>query len=327
MLSYIVRRLLLMIPTVLAISILAFIVIELPPGDYISTYIMQLQQRGARVSDEIVANLRYRYGLDRPAYVRYFVWIGKFLTGDFGFSLDWKKPVREILLARFMLTIVVSLAALFFSWLVAFPIGLYSALHQHSLGDYLWTFVGFLGLSIPNFVLALTLMFFSYRYLGAGVGGLFSQDLQNEPWSWAKALDLIKHLWLPMIVVGTAGIANLIRILRANLLDELRKAYVDTARARGIGELRLVIKYPLRIALNPFISSVGWVLPSLVSGAVITSVVLDLPTAGPIFLRALRNQDMPLAGAFVMLIGILTVIGILVSDILLAVFDPRIRYE
>ena len=327
MLSYIVRRLLLMIPTVLAISILAFIVIELPPGDYISTYIMQLQQRGARVSDEIVANLRYRYGLDRPAYVRYFVWIGRFLTGDLGFSLDWKKPVREILLARLMLTIVVSLAALFFSWLVAFPIGLYSALHQHSLGDYLWTFVGFLGLSIPNFVLALTLMFFSYRYLDAGVGGLFSQDLQNEPWSWAKVLDLVKHLWLPMIVVGTAGTANLIRILRANLLDELRKAYVDTARARGIGELRLVIKYPLRIAVNPFISSIGWVFPSLISGAVITSVVLDLPTAGPIFLRALRNQDMPLAGAFVMLIGILTVIGILVSDILLAIFDPRIRYE
>lgn len=327
MLSYIIRRLLLMIPTIFAISIVAFIVIELPPGDYISTYTMQQEWGGRKVTEEQAANLRYRYGLDKPAYVRYFMWIKKFVRGDFGFSLEWGRPVGEILLSRLALTILVTMSAFLFSWIVAFPIGIYSALRQYSTGDYFWTFVGFLGLSIPNFLFALVLMFLSYKYFDTGIGGLFSQELQNAPWSWAKFVDLLRHLWVPTIVIGTAGTASIIRILRANMLDELQKAYVEMARAKGLSEMKLVLKYPLRIAINPIISSVGWVVPSLVSGAVITAVVLDLPTAGPIFLQALRNQDMALAGAFVMLIGIMTVVGILISDIILAILDPRIRYQ
>lgn len=326
MLSYIIRRLLLMIPTVFAISVLAFVVIELPPGDYVTTYVMSLEQQGTQVSKEIAENLRHRYGLDRPSYVRYFLWISRFVRGDFGFSLSWGRPVSEMLLSRLAMTVLITLSSLLFSWVVAFPIGLYSAIRQYSLGDYFWTFIGFLGLSIPNFLLALVLMFFSYKYFHTEIGGLFSQQFQQAGWSWGKFVDLLQHLWIPTVVVGTAGTAGLIRILRANLLDELQKPYVEMARAKGLSEVKLILKYPLRIAINPFISSIGWVLPSLVSGAVITAVVLDLPTAGPIFLGALRSQDMALAGAFIMLIGFLTVVGILISDIILAIVDPRIRY-
>ena len=327
MLSYIVRRLLLAVPTIIAISVIAFIVIELPPGDYASTYVMRQQWAGREVTPEMEEVLRHRWGLDRPAYVRYFFWVRNFVTGDFGQSHDLGVPVRDVLLSRLAGTMLVTVAALLFSWLVAFPIGLYSALRQYSAGDYFWTFAGFLGLSIPNFLLALVLMFVSFKYLGAGIGGLFSAEYQEAPWSLAKVFDLLQHLWIPVVVVGTAGTASLIRILRANLLDELKKPYVEAARARGLNEIRLVIKYPLRIAVNPFVSSIGWVLPSLISGAVITAVVLDLPTAGPIFLQALRSEDMALAGAFVVLIGIMTVAGILISDIILAILDPRIRYE
>jgi peptide/nickel transport system permease protein len=326
-LSYIVRRVLLAVPTIIAISVIAFIVIELPPGDYASTYVMRQQWAGREVTPEMEEVLRHRWGLDRPAYVRYFFWVRNFVTGDFGQSHDLGVPVRDVLLSRLAGTMLVTVAALLFSWLTAFPIGLYSALRQYSAGDYFWTFAGFLGLSIPNFLLALVLMFVSFRYLGAGIGGLFSAEYQEAPWSLAKVFDLLQHLWIPVVVVGTAGTASLIRILRANLLDELKKPYVEAARARGLNEIRLVIKYPLRIAVNPFVSSIGWVLPSLISGAVITAVVLDLPTAGPIFLQALRSEDMALAGAFVVLIGVMTVAGILISDIILAILDPRIRYE
>ena len=321
------RRVLLAVPTIIAISVIAFIVIELPPGDYASTYVMRQQWAGREVTPEMEEVLRHRWGLDRPAYVRYFFWVKNFVTGDFGLSHDLGVPVREVLLSRLAGTVLVTAAALLFSWLVAFPIGLYSALRQYSAGDYFWTFAGFLGLSIPNFLLALVLMFVSFKYLGAGIGGLFSAEYQEAPWSFAKVFDLLQHLWIPVVVVGTAGTASLIRVLRANLLDELKKPYVEAARARGLTEIRLVIRYPLRIAVNPFVSSVGWVLPSLISGAVITAVVLDLPTAGPIFLQALRSEDMALAGAFVVLIGIMTVAGILISDIILAILDPRIRYE
>ena len=327
MLSYIVRRVLLAVPTIIAISVIAFIVIELPPGDYASTYVMRQQWAGREVTPEMEEVLRHRWGLNRPAYVRYFFWVRNFVTGDFGLSHDLGVPVREVLLSRLAGTVLVTVSALLFSWLLAFPIGLYSALRQYSAGDYFWTFAGFLGLSIPNFLLALVLMFVSFKYLGAGIGGLFSAEYQEAPWSLAKVFDLLQHLWIPVVVVGTAGTASLIRILRANLLDELKKPYVEAARARGLNEIRLVIKYPLRIAVNPFVSSIGWVLPSLISGAVITAVVLDLPTAGPIFLQALRSEDMALAGAFVVLIGIMTVAGILISDIILAILDPRIRYE
>ena len=327
MLSYIVRRLLLAVPTIIAISVIAFIVIELPPGDYASTYVMRQQWAGREVTPEMEEVLRHRWGLDRPAYVRYFFWVKNFVTGDFGLSHDLGVPVRDVLLSRLAGTVLVTVSALLFSWMVAFPIGLYSALRQYSAGDYFWTFAGFLGLSVPNFLLALVLMFVSFKYLGAGIGGLFSAEYQEAPWSFAKAIDLLQHLWIPVVVVGTAGTAGLIRVLRANLLDELKKPYVEAARARGLTEIRLVIRYPLRIAVNPFVSSVGWVLPSLISGAVITAVVLDLPTAGPVFLQALRSEDMALAGAFVVLIGVMTVAGILISDIILAIIDPRIRYE
>ena len=327
MLSYIVRRLLLAVPTIIAISVIAFIVIELPPGDYASTYVMRQQWAGREVTPEMEEVLRHRWGLDRPAYVRYFFWVKNFVTGDFGLSHDLGVPVRDVLLSRLAGTVLVTVSALLFSWMVAFPIGLYSALRQYSAGDYFWTFAGFLGLSVPNFLLALVLMFVSFKYLGAGIGGLFSAEYQEAPWSFAKAIDLLQHLWIPVVVVGTAGTAGLIRVLRANLLDALKKPYVEAARARGLTEIRLVIRYPLRIAVNPFVSSVGWVLPSLISGAVITAVVLDLPTAGPIFLQALRSEDMALAGAFVVLIGVMTVAGILISDIILAIIDPRIRYE
>lgn len=327
MLSYIVRRVLLAVPTIIAISVIAFIVIELPPGDYASTYVMRQQWAGREVTPEMEEVLRHRWGLNRPAYVRYFFWVRNFVTGDFGLSHDLGVPVREVLLSRLAGTVLVTVSALLFSWLLAFPIGLYSALRQYSAGDYFWTFAGFLGLSIPNFLLALVLMFVSFKYLGAGIGGLFSAEYQEAPWSLAKVFDLLQHLWIPVVVVGTAGTASMIRVLRANLLDELKKPYVEAARARGLNEIRLVIRYPLRIAVNPFVSSVGWVLPSLISGAVITAVVLDLPTAGPIFLQALRSEDMALAGAFVVLIGIMTVAGILISDIILAILDPRIRYD
>ena len=267
------RRVLLAVPTIIAISVIAFIVIELPPGDYASTYVMRQQWAGREVTPEMEEVLRHRWGLDRPAYIRYFFWVKNFVTGDFGLSHDLGVPVRDVLLSRLAGTVLVTVAALLFSWLTAFPIGLYSALRQYSAGDYFWTFAGFLGLSIPNFLLALVLMFVSFRYLGAGIGGLFSAEYQEAPWSLAKVFDLLQHLWIPVVVVGTAGTASLIRILRANLLDELKKPYVEAARARGLNEIRLVIKYPLRIAVNPFVSSIGWVLPSLISGAVITAVV------------------------------------------------------
>ena len=325
MTGYIIRRLLLMIPTLAVISIISFVVIELPPGDYVTIQVMQMEAQ--QVSPETIENLRHQYGLDRPLHERYFRWVGNFVRGDFGYSLSWNKPVREMIGGRLGLTIVVSLSALLFTWAIAIPIGAYAALRQYSIGDYLFTFVGFLGLSVPNFMLALILMFVAYKYMGISVGGLFSETYQSAAWSWGKVFDLLAHLWIPMIVVGTAGTAGLIRIVRANLLDELGKPYVVTARAKGLKEFKLLFKYPLKIAINPLVSSIGWLLPSLISGATITAVVLGLPTAGPLFLGALKRQDMQLAGAFVMLTSSLTVIGTLLSDILLAVIDPRIRYE
>ncbi len=326
MLAYIGRRFLLMIPTLFIISIIAFIIIELPPGDFVTTRLARMKQQ--KVTQELIDNLRYRYGLDRPLYVRYWVWISKFVRGDFGYSLFWNMPVKELILGRFAVTALISLLSLLFTWVMAFPIAIYSATHQYSLTDFFWTFIGFLGLAIPNFLLALVLMFLSYKYFpNLGVGGLFSLEFQRAAWSWGKFVNLLGHLWVPVVVVGTAGTAGLVRIVRANLLDELRKAYVQTARAKGVNEVKLILKYPVRMAINPFLSTVGWVLPSLIAGATITAVVLGLPTAGPMFLQSLLVQDMQLAGAFVMLCAILTIIGTLISDILLAIIDPRIRYR
>ncbi len=290
MLSYLIRRILIMVPTLFLISVVTFVVIELPPGDYVSRYVEFLEAQGRPIDEEILDNLRHRYGLDKPAPVRYLSWIGNVVRGDFGYSIEQRKPVAEILRSRFAMTVLVTLSSMLFAWVLAFPIGIYSAVHQYSTGDYVFTVIGFLGMAIPNFLFALVLMFLGAKVFGISVGGLFSREFQEAGWSVAKVLDLAKHLWIPMVVIGTAGTAGLIRVLRANLLDELRKPYVDLARAKGLPEGRLILKYPLRIAINPFVSSIGWILPSLISGAVITAVVLDLPSAGPIFLRALRTE-------------------------------------
>ena len=327
MAEYVIRRALIMVITLAAISIIAYVVIELPPGDYVSYQILAMTEQGT-FSDEEVENLRQRYGLDRPVTVRYVRWITNFVQGDFGYSLSWHKPVREMIGGRFAMTALISMLSLLFTWAVSFPIGVLSAVRQYSFWDIFWTFIGFLGLAIPNFLLALILLYLSSKYFpGIEVGGLFSREYQIAAWSWAKFLDLLGHLWIPVIVIGTAGTAGTIRILRANLIDELRKPYVDMARAKGISEVRVILRYPVRIALNPFFSTVGWVLPSLVAGETITAVVLGIPTGGPLFLSALARQDMQLAASFVMLISVFTVVGTLVSDLLLAAIDPRIRFD
>ena len=327
MAEHVVRRALIMVVTLAAISLIAYVVIELPPGDYVSYQILAMTEQGT-FSDEEVENLRQRYGLDRPVTVRYVRWITNFVQGDFGYSLSWHKPVRELIGGRFAMTALISMLSLLFTWAVSFPIGVLSAVRQYSFWDIFWTFVGFLGLAIPNFLLALILLYLSSKYFpGIEVGGLFSREYQIAAWSWAKFLDLLGHLWIPVIVIGTAGTAGTIRILRANLIDELRKPYVDMARAKGISEVRVILRYPVRIALNPFFSTVGWVLPSLVAGETITAVVLGIPTGGPLFLSALARQDMQLAASFVMLISVFTVVGTLVSDLLLAAIDPRIRFD
>ncbi|MCD6290001.1 MAG: ABC transporter permease [Anaerolineae bacterium] len=328
MLQYIARRLLLMIPTIIAISIVTFIIIQLPPGDYLTSLVASMAETGEEVDQSALETLKARYGLGQPIYVQYFKWAwGIISRGDFGQSFEWNKPVTDLIWERLALTFVLSLSTLLFTWIVAFPIGIYSAVKQYSLGDYVFTFLGFIGLATPNFLLALVLMYISFKYFNQSVGGLFSPQFVEAPWSWAKVADLMKHLWIPMVILGTSGTAGLIRIMRANLLDELHKPYVVTARAKGLPERRLLLKYPVRVALNPFVSTVGWTLPGLVSGSAIVSVVLSLPTTGPLLLRALMSQDMYLAGSFILMLSVLTVIGTLISDILLAWLDPRIRYQ
>lgn len=316
-----------MIPTLIVISIISFAIIQLPPGDFLSTYIAQLTEAGADVDDATIMALNRRYGLDRPIYVQYWYWVRGMLRGDFGQSFEWNRPVRTLIWGRLGLTLAVSLITLLFTWIVAIPIGIYSATHQYSPGDYLATFLAFIGVAIPNFLLALVLMWISFSYFGQSVGGLFSPQYIDAAWSWDKFVDMLSRIWIPVVVIGTAGTAGLMRTLRANLLDELGKPYVDTARAKGVSERRLLYKYPVRVALIPFISTVGWMLPLLISGETITAVVLNLPTTGPLLLRALQSQDMYLAGSFIMMLSFLTVIGTLISDILLAWLDPTIRYE
>jgi len=325
MLRYIVHRLLLMIPTLLMISVITFVIIQLPPGDYLETLISELRAAGETTDLQKVEALRKQYGLDQPLWMQYWTWLAGLLRGDLGYSFEYDRPVSTIIGERLLLTIVVAFGAILFTWVVAFPIGVYSATHQYGWADHGLTFLGFLGLATPNFLLALLLMFISFTYFGVSVGGLFSPELQEAPWSWAKVVDLLGHLWIPVLVIGASGTAGMIRRLRANLLDELRKPYVVTARAKGLPPGRALVKYPLRLALNPFISDIGNLLPQLVSGAVIVSIVLSLPTTGPILLRALRAQDMYLAGSFLMLLALLTVIGVFLSDLALAVLGPRIR--
>ena len=327
MLRYVIRRLVYMIPTLFGMSVIAFLIIQLPPGDYLTSMIAMMTDSGQNVDPAQVARLREIYGFDDPAWLQYWKWIsGILFRGDFGYSFEWNRPVADLIWERIGSTLAISIASLLFVWAVSLPIGIYSAIRRHSIGDYGFTLLGFIGLAVPNFILALTLMYLSYKYLGQSVGGLYSPDYVDAPWSWAKLLDLIAHLWIPIIVIGTHGTAALIRILRANLSDELNKPYVITAKAKGLPEYKVVLKYPVRIALNPFVSAIGWVLPELISGATITAIVLNLPTAGPLLLRALISQDMYLAGSFILLMGVLTLIGMLVSDMLLALLDPRIRF-
>lgn len=326
--AYILRRLLYMIPTIIVISMISFLIIQLPPGDYLTSLIAKLASSGESMEGPQVMAFRERYGLDQPIWVQYWKWISNIvLHGDFGMSFEWNRPVSTMIWERLGLTFLVSFVTLLFVWAIALPIGIYSAVRQYSLGDYVFTLFGFIGLAIPNFLLALVLMYFSFAVFGQSVGGLFSPQYIDAPWSWEKVADLIGHLWIPVIVIGTSSMAALIRVMRANLLDELYKPYVVTCRAKGLPEWRLILEYPVRVALNPFISTIGWVLPSLVSGAVIVSVVLSLPTTGPMLLQSLLSQDMYLAGSIILLLSVLTVVGTLISDILLAWLDPRVRYQ
>src|SRR6266498_26906 len=326
MLNYIGRRLVLGLFTVWAVSVLSFIIIQLPQGDFVTTHMAELAANGNSSGAFEAERLRAEYGLDQPMFVQYFSWIGQVVQGDFGMSFDWNRPVADVIGARLVLSMVVSVAAIIFTWAVALPIGVYAAVRRYSVGDYTLTFLGFLGLAIPNFLFALILMYIGFSVFDASVGGLFSAGMENAPWSFAKVWDLLKHLVIPAIVLGTAGTAQLIRIMRANLLDELKKPYVVTARAKGLSERRLVAKYPVRVALNPFASSIGFLFPQIVSGTIVVSIVLSLPTVGPVLLRALQAQDMYLAGAIVLLLGVLTVIGTLISDLVLMWLDPRIRH-
>jgi peptide/nickel transport system permease protein len=327
MLSYLVRRVLLAALTIVVISILSFIIIHLPPGDYVDAYIAQLASSGAIVGAEEAANLRAQYGLDQPMYVQYLRWIGLVLRGDFGMAMEYRRPVMEVIGDRLPLTLVVSFGALVFTWLLALPIGIYSAIRQYSFFDYLFTFIGFIGLAVPNFLLALTVLFLGFQFFNANIGGLFSPEYVDAPWTWGKVQDMLGHLPVPAVILGVAATAQQMRIMRANLLDEKRKPYVVAARARGVPETRVILKYPVRVALNPFASQIPFILPQLVGGSIIVSVVLSLPTVGPLLLKALIALDMFLAGTIILLISVLTVLGSLISDLLLVWIDPRIRLE
>ncbi len=327
MLRYIVQRVLLMIPTMIAISIIVFVIIQLPPGDYLESYIAELQAQGESVDPQKIAFLREHYGLDKPLVEQYLRWAGGMLVGDFGYSFEFNLPVNKVVGDRMFLTIIVSFVTILFTWAVAFPIGIYSATHQYSWGDYGLSFLGFLGIAIPNFMLALVMLYLANVFFGTSIGGLMAPQYIDQPWSWGKVLSVLEHSWIPVLVIGLSGTAGMIRRLRANLLDELQKQYVVTARAKGLPPRKVLYKYPLRMALNFFISDIGSLLPSIISGAEITAVVLSLPTTGPMLLNALRSQDMYLAGSFLMFLALLTVVGVLVSDLALLVLDPRIRLQ
>lgn len=325
--GFILRRVLYMIPTVFLVSIVTFIIIQLPPGDYLDSLAAEMGEAGVD-NTAVVEQLREQYGLGQPMYVQYIKWMsGILLEGDFGISFEKNLPVTDVIWDRLGWTFGISLLTLGFIWAVALPIGIYSAVRKYSVGDYVATFFGFIGLAVPNFLLALVMMYVAFKYFGQSVGGLVSPEYLDQPWSWAKFGNLLQHIWMPVFVVGTSGAAALIRIMRANLLDELYRPYVVTARAKGMSEFQLLMRYPVRVALNPFISTIGWILPTLVSGEIIVAVVMNLPTTGPLLLRALLVQDMYLAGSLILIVSLLTVIGTLLSDVLLAWVDPRIRYQ
>lgn len=325
MLAFLGRRLLTMLLTLLAISLLVFVIIQLPPGDYLSTLIAELQSQGEQVAQQKIDFLRAQYGLDRPFLEQYAYWVWGLLHGDLGYSFEYNKPVRDVVGDRLLLTVLLNVATIIFVYLISFPIGVYSATHQYSWGDHGLTFLGLLGLATPNFLLALILMYLANVLFGTSIGTMMDARFIDQPWTAAKVLSVLQHMWVPVVVIGVSGTAGMIRRLRANLLDELQKQYVVTGRAKGLPPGRLLVKYPLRMALNPFVSDIGSLLPGIVSGSVIVSAVMSLQTTGPVLLAALQSQDMYLAGSFLMFLAALTVVGMFLSDVLLAVLDPRIR--
>ena len=337
MLRYLVQRLFVMIPTLLVISFLIFAIIQAPPGDFLESMIAEQQSRGENVNQDKIEFLRHTYGLDKPFYLQYLHWMfgnwdgfkyqnGGLIFGDMGYSFEHNMPVTEVIGDALSLTVVISIASILFVWVVSFPIAVYSATHQYGFFDYVFTFFGYIGLATPSFLIALVLLYFANIWFGTSVGGLIDPQYIDQPWSWGKLGSLLAHMWVPVVVIGMPGTAGMIRRLRANLLDELNKQYVVTGRAKGLPPFRLLMKYPLRISLNPFIADIGSLLPELISGSVVVSVVMSLPITGPILLQALRSQDMYLAGSFLMFMALLTVIGIFLSDLALAALDPRIRF-
>ncbi len=328
MMRFLVNRLLLAFLTIFMISLVSFLIIQLPPGDYVTSYVARLRDSGDQALIAQAESMRVLYGLDKPVLVQYFRWISQFIRGDFGISMLYDQPVTQVIGTRLGMTVIVTLGAIFVTWLLALPIGIYSAVKQYSPGDYLATFIGFLGLAVPDFLFALVIMYLAFKWFDKNVGGLFSSvEMYLAPWNWNKVADLLSHLWLPALILGLSGTARLIRIMRNNLLDEIGKPYVITARAKGLPEWKVIIKYAVRVALNPFVSTIGYILPDIVSGSIIVAIVLGLPTVGPTLYSALISQDMFLAGAIIMLIGVMTVIGTLLSDLLLVLVDPRIRME
>ena len=327
MLNYLLRRALYAVMAIWAVSIISFFIINLPPGDYVTSYIAQLQNTGSIILADEAENLREFYGINRPLYVQYGKWINQIAHGNLGYSFEFGLPVNDVIGERLILTMILALVTVVFIWIVAIPIGIFSAVQQYSIWDHTFTFFGFIGLAVPDFLLALIMMYMSFVLFDFSIGGLFSPDYVAVGWSLGRVWDLMKHMVIPVIILGTSGTASLIRITRANLLDELRKPYVATARAKGLPEWKLVLKYPVRLALNPAVSLTAYILPFLVSGSIVVSVVLGLPTVGPILLKALVAQDMFLAGAIILIIGWMTVVGTFFSDLLLVLIDPRVRFE
>ncbi|HEY0421981.1 MAG TPA: ABC transporter permease [Rhodopila sp.] len=327
MIRYIAQRLLLLPFLMLVYSFVIFVIIKAPPGDFLTAYVANLSASGTSITAEMIQALRHDYGLDQPFIVQYFHWMVNLLHGNMGLSLEYQRPNIDLISEQLVLTIALALMSFVLTWVIAVPAGIYSATHQRSVIDHIFTVINYIGVATPNFMLALILMWLAFAYFGVSVTGLFSPDYVDAPWSFARLLDLLAHIWLPAIVLGIAGTARLTRIMRANLLDELNKPYVMTARAKGMREWRLVLRYPVRLALNPLISTIGWYLPALFSGSLIVATVMNLPNIGPLLLRALINQDMYLAGGILLIYSFLTIVGTLLSDVLLALIDPRIRME
>ncbi len=326
--AYIARRFLYMMILILLTTVVSFAIIVLPPGDYLTSYVAQLEAQGGDVTNEQIASLKTAYGLGDPEYVQYFKWMRGLVTeGDLGRSFAWRAPVSEIIMDRLPMTLVTSLGSTLVVYLIAIPIGIYAAVKQYSLGDYVASFIGFIGLAIPNFLLGLVAMMAIYKWFGVSVAGLYSPDMQSAPWGWEKFLDLMAHLPVPLFVIGIAGTAGIIRVMRATLLDELNQPYVETARAKGVSEWKLLLRYPVRVALNPIASTIGWLLPAMFSGDAITAIVMNLPTIGPVLLQSLLTEDMYLAAGILLILTVLTLIGTFISDLALMGIDPRIRFE